>query len=493
MDAEMFPLTAAKKTPRSLNGGVHMVRGGVRCVAFATVTFVFAGCVEIDRRGGLIDQIEDSVLFKAETKSHRLLRSYALVGSLVTIARNSRLSEVDRTAMQGPLKAALEIVEDAYTCLYPSRSKTAATWIKYPWPGIEPERTKQSQWLSPAVANAYAQAPGAAKAYAQAAGVANVYAQATDTQSKPPGGKPPAATPQTPASASKPAPVPKFDHQPFDEYRNTVCIYFDERMARLDYAIYKIAASVLFDPDSRALLADVQDGLFGNIPVVGPAWKATVRATDAAAEAAKAVNQSATFGTALLTLSFNASNRWLYLLPIYRDTMEFGMRLVLQSLQYACQQEKSGMREDGFFRYVSRDFQACVAFNRGVDEFKNGNGSLNEWRRFLKSLNGNLLMVEAYPLHFALISRWIYRSCAQMFPAGSDKDGADTKKKILEKCGPLVEETEPTKRLTVQLEPGGPYIPMEARRRAPTVVPPAPESPAFAAPPSTPPGTTGSR
>ena len=90
-----------------------------RVIAAVVAMSLLAGCAEFDRRGGFIDQIEDSVFFRADTKTHRLLRSYLLATVLLTAARRQGHNDVDRTAIAGALEGALTVANEAYMCLYP--------------------------------------------------------------------------------------------------------------------------------------------------------------------------------------------------------------------------------------------------------------------------------------------------------------------------------------------------------------------------------------
>lgn len=312
-----------------VSGGIEVYFGKRRPIGAALVILIMAGaltgCAEFNRRGGFVAQVEDTVLFHARTKSHRLLRSYVLMAGLVAVARNVGMGEAEKSSISGRLKGALAVAQEAYDCLYPDRARI--------------------QWH-----------------------VAK-------------------ALPET-VSAVRPTP----------------CIFFDERMARLDYAIYKLAADVMIDPDSQALFADVRDRMIGNVPVFGSAVRTATKALEATEEATGVLHETASLANSLIRLSFRSSRRYIYLAPIYRDALELDMRLVIDGLRESC--PTSGNPDE---------CQKMV--DSGRLTLNDGDSDLREWRKFLGSANSNnfAVMVEAYPQHFAYVSRWLFYSCSALY------------------------------------------------------------------------------
>ena len=51
-------------------------RSFLRVVAIVVAAVQVSSCAEIDRRGGIVDQIEDWVLFKADTKTPALQQEF---------------------------------------------------------------------------------------------------------------------------------------------------------------------------------------------------------------------------------------------------------------------------------------------------------------------------------------------------------------------------------------------------------------------------------
>lgn len=78
----------------------------------------FSNCAEFNRRGGTADYIED-IFFRADTKSHRLLRSYVLVGVLLAAAEQAGTTQAGKDAISSQLKSSLTVIREAYACLYP--------------------------------------------------------------------------------------------------------------------------------------------------------------------------------------------------------------------------------------------------------------------------------------------------------------------------------------------------------------------------------------
>lgn len=288
-----------------------------------------SGCAEVNRRGGVLAGFGDHVLFPANTKSHRLLRAYVVIGALTAVARNAGLAEIEKDSMSGRLKAALSVAQEAYECLYPTRARV--------------------QWID---------------------------------------------SKDLPAYVSKEEPVG--------------CIFFDERMARLNYALYKLAADILLDPDSQSLFADVRDRLIGNVPVVGSAIRTATKALEATEEATAVVHESLSLANSIIRLSFVSSRRYIYLAPIYRDALELDMRLVIHALEENC-----------YGSNATAECQKAIADGKLL--LDDARGDLSDWRTYLEtapaaiSTNGRPLLVHAYPIHFAVVTRWLFRSCVTVF------------------------------------------------------------------------------
>src|SRR5262245_37778911 len=137
-------------------------------VCGVVLCLIVGGCGEIHNRGGLVDQIGDKYLFQADGKAHRALRSYAVLASLVGVARQRGIRPDDRVVVAGHIEAALDVMGEAFTCAYES---------------------------------------------------------------------------------------------------SVGCAYFDEKMARLDYRIYKLALLTLVDEDGRQFMNRVKDEMLGYVPV----------------------------------------------------------------------------------------------------------------------------------------------------------------------------------------------------------------------------------
>src|SRR5262245_1242144 len=110
------------KVPSHIRLGGDMIwkaafRGAITLALFLGLS----GCAEINWLGGLVYQLEDNFLFRADTKSHRLLRSYVMLGALVAIGRNVGVPEIDRANFGGSFQQALQYFKDAYDCIYPDK------------------------------------------------------------------------------------------------------------------------------------------------------------------------------------------------------------------------------------------------------------------------------------------------------------------------------------------------------------------------------------
>lgn len=317
-------------------------RMGVRVVAAMVATSMLVGCAEFDRRGGVVAEMEDVVLFTAQTKSHRLFRSYLLIGVLLAAARQGAHNQADAAAIEGNLRTALAISYEAYQCLYANSTDpraAAPSWIK------------------------------------EAA----------------------------PAPTSS---IGTFKAVNFDP--PAICQFFDEKMARLDYALFRLALSTLFNAQSNVYLAEIRDKLLGEIPVVSATAKAAIYTN-------KALNQTTNIVDDLLNLSFSSAGPVLTLLPLYRDSLEMNMWVIVDTLTRTCQQPYTDpvFQSDG--TPVAHYDLNCATRDYAVYILHNGNGYLPTWRDFVRKMNYVAVDVEAYAPHFVLVSRLIWRSCYSLF------------------------------------------------------------------------------
>ncbi len=69
-------------------------------------------------RGGFIDRLEDTFWFRADTKQHRVLRSYMLLASMARLATRSNTSKDEREAQAIRIGKAVRIADDAFRCAY---------------------------------------------------------------------------------------------------------------------------------------------------------------------------------------------------------------------------------------------------------------------------------------------------------------------------------------------------------------------------------------
>jgi hypothetical protein len=315
---------------------------GVRVIAAMVAMTMLAGCAEFDRRGGVVAEIEDVVLFTAQTKSHRLFRSYMLIGVLLAAARQGAHNQADATAIEGNLKTALAVSYEAYQCLYANSTDaraTAVSWVK--------EASTEAQ-------------PGMIGTFAA-------------VQFAPP----------------------------------AICQFFDEKMARLDYALFRLALSSLFNAQSNVYLAEIRDKLLGEIPVVSATAKAAIYTN-------KAVNQTTNIVDDLLNLSFSSAGPVLTLLPLYRDSLEMNMWVIVDTLTRSCGSPVAYpvFQSDG--TPVAHYDLDCATRDYALYILNNGNGYLPTWRAFVRNMNYVAADVEAYAPHFALVSRLIWRSCRNL-------------------------------------------------------------------------------
>jgi hypothetical protein len=322
-------------------------RLGCGVVAVA-VSFGLFGCAEIDRRGGIVDQIEDAVLFRADTKTHRLLRSYTLIGTMMAVARRHGQDTTNQAIIVPHFQAAMNDAYEAYLCLFP----------------LAPTNDDPSL------------------------------------------------------------------------YR---CQFFDEKMSRLDYSLYRLALVTLFEKEDRKLLSEVRDRLVGKIPVATDAFRALLHAS-------AATKQTLTVAEQLLELSFSGLDTIAYLLPIYRDILELDMWIIIDNLSATCPSAApraavvypvpivvAATAEPLEPVVVPASYSTanpCPTLRYASAIFNNGNGKLRLWRDFIRKLNGEIQNIEAQPIHFQIVGRWLWYSCLEVLKGDNGKRCTEIASKV---------------------------------------------------------------
>ena len=311
-----------------------------RVIAAMVAMSMLAGCAEFDRRGGVVAEIEDNILFVAHTKSHRLFRSYLLAGVLVAAARQGGHNEADKKAISANLASVLDVALEAYNCLYPDpKSKIVLVGLASPTEDVKKIGTAEAVLF------------------------------------------------RAPA----------------------ICQFFDEKMARLDYALFRLALSSLFNPQSNTYLADIRDKLMGKIPVLSSTAKAAIYTN-------KALNETTTIVDDLLNLTFASAGPVVTLLPLYRDSLEINMWLIIDNLTRFCSTGQAIEPQIVNGRYVASygldsNENACATLGYALRIMNNGNGYLPEWREFVRTMNYATRDFDAYTAHFFLVTKLIWRSC----------------------------------------------------------------------------------
>ncbi|WP_441276438.1 hypothetical protein AB7783_00015 [Tardiphaga sp. 172_B4_N1_3] len=311
-----------------------------RMTALVLVASMLTGCAEFNRRGGVVAQAEDVVLFTAQTKSHRLFRSYMLIGVLMAAARQGSHNRTDINAIEGNLKAALAVAFESYQCLYPDAKGAPAA----------------PNWMD--------------KVTKEEVGTVNA----------------------------------------IDFVAPRICQFFDEKMARLDYALYRLALSSLFNESANSQLSTIRDKLIGEVPVISASAKAAIFGV-------KAINQATTIVDDLLNLSFASLGPVVTLLPLYRDALEMNMWVIVDTLTRACWEDRSSqptilLLADGSTKPAYTLDCQTKAYATYI--LSNGNGNIGNWRDFVWQMNYSATSIEAFQPHFALVSRHIWRSCLNL-------------------------------------------------------------------------------
>lgn len=302
---------------------------GHRLVAVLAAAMLVAGCAEINHRGGVVAQMADKIIFPASAKSHRVLRAYVVLASLVTIANNRGIPSGDKMAFNGRVVQTMSAIQQAFICAYSSRSG---------------------------------------------------------------------------------------------------CIFFDEKMARVDYNLYKLALTVLVTSETRALITQLEGELLPKIPVVGSTLAAASSAAQAAGQVVSASVEITQIVENLIKLGYDAAVTIGPLFPLYRDAQELDMVVVVDMLARRCAYDTGHFdqipKNKNPFRQNVHDWllqngaprtQACMDFASGSDIYQSGNGDLESWRRFTNDMS-KVYLADMTPSgdHFLEVSSMISAACDQI-------------------------------------------------------------------------------
>ncbi len=327
----------------------------------------FTGCSEFTRRGGTADYLED-VFFRADTKSHRLLRSYVLVGVLLSAAEQSGTNQAGRDAILTHLKSSLGVIREAYTCLYPDGlAASAADRVVKQYGGTGPDISRD--YISP-----------------------------------------------------------------------RWCQFFDEKMRRLDHSIFYLAMLTLFNEQNRGHLGDIHSRLVGKLPVLSESVKAILAAN-------RAVKDTTTLIDDLLNVSISSFGPMTTLLPLYRDVVELNAWIVIDSLAVSCYHSRAGtpdafralaqagaedlsaipadtgenpVRDD--LRYIAAPAGACADYKAAVQLVERGHASPEALRLWINTQSPANLMVEAYPTHFLVVTKFVLDACGRVATSAACND-----------------------------------------------------------------------
>jgi len=212
------------------------------------------------------------------------------------------------------------------------------------------------------------------------------------------------------------------------------CIFFDEKMARLDYAIFKLAVQVLIDDQQKKLGTQIRDSLIGEIPILTPLSKIATNAVTTAGLVGKATSQTSDLLTAILELNYSGLITIGRITPLYRDAVEMDMRVLVDYLERRCLKsrklEKTQSRRDFADSIRTPDISGvCASFLTAEDIYHDGNGNFEGWRHYISSDYVASILPYVTPTadHFIAVSNLIGGACSDI----NQKYAADCAKKLL--------------------------------------------------------------
>jgi hypothetical protein len=212
------------------------------------------------------------------------------------------------------------------------------------------------------------------------------------------------------------------------------CIFFDEKMARLDYAIFKLAVQVLIDNQQKKLGTQIRDSLLGEIPILTPLSKVAANTVTSAGQIGKAASQTSDLLTAILELDYSGLITIGRITPLYRDAVEMDMRVLVDYLDRKCRASiiSTSKAPRGQFADSIRGHTndaACLAFLNADDYYHDGNGRLSKWREYITGdyVSNILPYVTPSADHFIAVSNVIVGACTDI----NEKYAKDCVAKVL--------------------------------------------------------------
>lgn len=214
------------------------------------------------------------------------------------------------------------------------------------------------------------------------------------------------------------------------------CIFFDQKMAKVDYNLYKLALNVLITSETKALITQLQGELLPKIPVVGSTLLAASSAAETAGHVVTAGVETVQIAESLIKLGYDAGSAIAPLFPIYRDAQELDMVVVVDMLARRCAvngpvrvaQDQNAFRDNLVLVLDPQHLPSapeCRSFIAGMNVYKLGNGYLEDWRLFTAEMS-KLYLADMTPSsdHFVEISSMITSACEQIASTDGTTKGA---------------------------------------------------------------------
>ena len=169
------------------------------------------------------------------------------------------------------------------------------------------------------------------------------------------------------------------------------CIFFDEKMARLNYALFKYAVDVLIDDQDKKLGTQVRDAIIGRIPFLSSVADAATKTVGLIGDAATATKQTTDIVQSLMQLGYDLAVTGGRIAPLYRDAVEMEMRVLVDWLARKCSNDLKLQKRRDYFNlhdYLenpkhSDDDKFCKDFQEADAAYNSGNGKLQKWKDYI--------------------------------------------------------------------------------------------------------------
>lgn len=206
----------------------------------------------------------------------------------------------------------------------------------------------------------------------------------------------------------------------------TICPFFDERLAAVDRSLLQIAVIVISNDENEVLFDDVKDKLF-ETTALGQLTKAASGAIDVVTTTATAAVKLGDVASSLLKIGKTALETGQRFGAVYRDSIELDLLVTISSMRKLCEFYTDG-------GYGESKLEACSYRDHGRSVYALGSGNIKEWVAYLNNVSAqphlNRLIIPS-SRHFIAVSDLIYRACGEIMDDSAEQKTKCQSKKLI--------------------------------------------------------------